>query len=181
MLLSKISLINQLTVSEEKKYLSSFQVKDEKKIQEVVDLTDYERSEELRKAKSRTKKNHSKFTLVCIHQPGNPVSNPNIRHHVYYHSFTTILLEISKMLIKPKIICSLYVYLVMIKSLFCHHNWISIHHFLANWKNVHKKNRWKRSKCAFFKAKQHGPESWSATVQRWGRWIIPWQHTPPCG
>lgn len=51
------------------------QVKDEKKIQEVVDLTDYERSEELRKAKSRTKKNHSKFTLLCARQPGNTVSN----------------------------------------------------------------------------------------------------------
>lgn len=50
-------------------------MKDEKKFQEVVDLTDYERSEELRKAKSRTKKNHSKFTLLCTRQPGNTVSN----------------------------------------------------------------------------------------------------------
>ncbi|GAA6080499.1 pleckstrin homology domain-containing family O member 1b isoform X3, partial [Tachysurus ichikawai] len=50
-------------------------VKDEKKFQEVVDLTDYERSEELRKAKSRTKKNHSKFTLLCTRQPGNTVPN----------------------------------------------------------------------------------------------------------
>lgn len=50
------------------------QVKDEKKIQEVVDLTDYERSEELRKAKSRSKKNHSKFTLLRSRQPGNTVS-----------------------------------------------------------------------------------------------------------
>lgn len=49
------------------------QVKDEKKIQEVVDLTDYERSEELRKAKSRSKKNHSKFTLLRSRQPGNTV------------------------------------------------------------------------------------------------------------
>ncbi|XP_062848156.1 pleckstrin homology domain-containing family O member 1b isoform X1 [Trichomycterus rosablanca] len=59
----------------DKLYISDKEVKDEKKIQEVVDLTDYERSEELRKAKSRTKKNHSKFTLVCTHQPGNPVPN----------------------------------------------------------------------------------------------------------
>uniref|UniRef100_A0A4W5NTK4 Pleckstrin homology domain containing, family O member 1b n=1 Tax=Hucho hucho TaxID=62062 RepID=A0A4W5NTK4_9TELE len=50
-------------------------VKDEKKIQEVVDLTDYERSEELRKAKSRSKKNHSKFTLLRSRNPGNTVPN----------------------------------------------------------------------------------------------------------
>ncbi|XP_046703214.1 pleckstrin homology domain-containing family O member 1b isoform X3 [Silurus meridionalis] len=59
----------------DKLYISEKEVKDEKKIQEVVDLTDYERSEELRKAKSRTKKNHSKFTLLCTHQPGNTVPN----------------------------------------------------------------------------------------------------------
>ncbi|XP_060778349.1 pleckstrin homology domain-containing family O member 1b isoform X4 [Neoarius graeffei] len=57
----------------DKLYISEKEVKDEKKIQEVVDLTDYERSEELRKAKSRTKKNHSKFTLLCARQPGNTV------------------------------------------------------------------------------------------------------------
>ncbi|KAG9345320.1 hypothetical protein JZ751_009866 [Albula glossodonta] len=50
-------------------------VKDEKKIQEVFDLTDYERSEELRKSKSRSKKNHSKFTLLRSRQPGNTVPN----------------------------------------------------------------------------------------------------------
>ncbi|XP_076827604.1 pleckstrin homology domain-containing family O member 1b [Brachyhypopomus gauderio] len=59
----------------EKLYISEKEVKDEKKIHEVVDLTDYERSEELRKAKSRTKKNHSKFTLLCSEQPGNTVPN----------------------------------------------------------------------------------------------------------
>ncbi|KAM9488722.1 pleckstrin homology domain-containing family O member 1b isoform 2-T2 [Clarias gariepinus] len=59
----------------DKLYISDKEVKDEKKIQEVVDLTDYERSEELRKAKSRTKKNHSKFTLLCARQPGNIVPN----------------------------------------------------------------------------------------------------------
>ncbi|XP_067304357.1 pleckstrin homology domain-containing family O member 1b isoform X2 [Pseudorasbora parva] len=56
-------------------YISEKEVKDEKKIQEVVDLTDYERSEELRKAKSRSKKNHSKFTLLRSRQPGNTVPN----------------------------------------------------------------------------------------------------------
>ncbi|TSK16108.1 Pleckstrin homology domain-containing family O member 1 [Bagarius yarrelli] len=59
----------------DKLYISEKEVKDEKKIQEVVELTDYERSEELRKAKSRTKKNHSKFTLLCARQPGNTVPN----------------------------------------------------------------------------------------------------------
>ncbi|XP_026769870.1 pleckstrin homology domain-containing family O member 1b isoform X3 [Pangasianodon hypophthalmus] len=59
----------------DKLYISEKEVKDEKKIQEVVDLTDYERSEELRKSKSRTKKNHSKFTLLCARQPGNTVPN----------------------------------------------------------------------------------------------------------
>ncbi|MGH0186743.1 UNVERIFIED_CONTAM: hypothetical protein FKN15_021483 [Acipenser sinensis] len=57
------------------------QVKDEKKIQEVFDLTDYEKSEELRKSRSRSKKNHSKFTLLRSREPGNtvrgdPLSNP---------------------------------------------------------------------------------------------------------
>ncbi|KAG5856519.1 hypothetical protein ANANG_G00008800 [Anguilla anguilla] len=56
-------------------YISEKEVKDEKKIQEVIDLTDYERSEELRKSKSRSKKNHSKFTLLRSRQPGNTVPN----------------------------------------------------------------------------------------------------------
>ncbi|XP_036394836.1 pleckstrin homology domain-containing family O member 1b isoform X1 [Megalops cyprinoides] len=56
-------------------YISEKEVKDEKKIQEVFDLTDYERSEELRKSKSRSKKNHSKFTLLRSRQPGNTVPN----------------------------------------------------------------------------------------------------------
>ncbi|KAJ8004866.1 hypothetical protein DPEC_G00140750 [Dallia pectoralis] len=59
----------------EQLYISDKEVKDEKKIQEVVDLTDYERSEELRKAKSRSKKNHSKFTLLRCRTPGNTVPN----------------------------------------------------------------------------------------------------------
>lgn len=52
------------------------QVKDERKAQEVFDLADYERSEELRKAKSRSKKNHSRFTVLRCKQPGNTVSPP---------------------------------------------------------------------------------------------------------
>ncbi|XP_029919662.1 pleckstrin homology domain-containing family O member 1-A [Myripristis murdjan] len=54
---------------------SELQVKDERKAQEVFDLADYERSEELRKAKSRSKKNHSRFTVLRCRQPGNTVPN----------------------------------------------------------------------------------------------------------
>lgn len=50
------------------------QVKDERKAQEVFDLADFERSEELRKARSRSKKNHSRFTLLHCRQTGNTVS-----------------------------------------------------------------------------------------------------------
>lgn len=50
------------------------QVRDERRAQEVFDLADYERSEELRKAKSRSKKNHSRFTVLRRRQPGNTVS-----------------------------------------------------------------------------------------------------------
>ncbi|KAF0024086.1 hypothetical protein F2P81_022888 [Scophthalmus maximus] len=50
-------------------------VRDERKAQEVFDLADYERSEELRKAKSRSKKNHSRFTLLRCRRPGNSVPN----------------------------------------------------------------------------------------------------------
>ncbi|XP_061109527.1 pleckstrin homology domain-containing family O member 1-A isoform X2 [Conger conger] len=53
-------------------YISEKEVKDEKRVQEVVDLSDYERSEELRRSKSRSKRNHSKFTLLRSRQPGNP-------------------------------------------------------------------------------------------------------------
>ncbi|KAL0962295.1 hypothetical protein UPYG_G00338240 [Umbra pygmaea] len=56
-------------------YISEKEVKDERKVQEVFDLADYERSEELRKAKSRSKKNHSRFTLLRCKQPGNTVPN----------------------------------------------------------------------------------------------------------
>ncbi|XP_042166507.1 pleckstrin homology domain-containing family O member 1-A [Oncorhynchus tshawytscha] len=56
-------------------YISEKEVKDERKVQELFDLADYERSEELRKAKSRSKKNHSRFTLLRCKQPGNIVPN----------------------------------------------------------------------------------------------------------
>ncbi|KAM6973850.1 pleckstrin homology domain-containing family O member 1-A [Tautogolabrus adspersus] len=56
-------------------YISDKEVKEERKAQEVFDLADYERSEELRKAKSRSKKNHSRFTLLRCRQPGNTVPN----------------------------------------------------------------------------------------------------------
>ncbi|KYO39932.1 pleckstrin homology domain-containing family O member 1 isoform X1 [Alligator mississippiensis] len=52
-------------------YISEKEVKDEKNGQEVFDLSDYEKCEELRKSKSRSKKNHSKFTLAHSKQPGN--------------------------------------------------------------------------------------------------------------
>ncbi|KAJ8335294.1 hypothetical protein SKAU_G00409330 [Synaphobranchus kaupii] len=56
-------------------YISEKEVKDEKRVQEVVDLMDYERSEEMRRSKSRSKRNHSKFTLLRSRQPGNTVPN----------------------------------------------------------------------------------------------------------
>ncbi|XP_077404688.1 pleckstrin homology domain-containing family O member 1-like [Vanacampus margaritifer] len=56
-------------------FLSDKEVRDERKSQEVLDLADYERSEELRKAKSRSKKNHSRFSLVRCRRPGNAVPN----------------------------------------------------------------------------------------------------------
>lgn len=49
-------------------------MKDERKAQEVFDLADYERSEELRKAKSRSKKNHSRFILLRRKRPANTVN-----------------------------------------------------------------------------------------------------------
>ncbi|XP_050186386.1 LOW QUALITY PROTEIN: pleckstrin homology domain-containing family O member 1 [Myiozetetes cayanensis] len=56
-------------------YISEKEVKDEKTIQETFDLSDYEKCEELRKSKSRSKKNHSKFTLAHSRQPGNTAPN----------------------------------------------------------------------------------------------------------
>nr|XP_033781563.1 pleckstrin homology domain-containing family O member 1 [Geotrypetes seraphini] len=56
-------------------YISEKEVKDEKNTQEHFDLSDYEKCEELRKSKSRSKKNHSKFTLARSKQPGNTAPN----------------------------------------------------------------------------------------------------------
>ncbi|XP_048784917.1 pleckstrin homology domain-containing family O member 1 isoform X1 [Lagopus muta] len=56
-------------------YISEKEVKDEKNVQETFDLSDYEKCEELRKSKSRSKKNHSKFTLAHSRQPGNMAPN----------------------------------------------------------------------------------------------------------
>ncbi|XP_067358967.1 pleckstrin homology domain-containing family O member 1-A isoform X3 [Channa argus] len=56
-------------------YISDKEMKDERKAQQVFDLADYERSEELRKAKSRSKKNHSRFTLLRCRRPGNTASS----------------------------------------------------------------------------------------------------------
>ncbi|KAJ6652414.1 hypothetical protein lerEdw1_011532 [Lerista edwardsae] len=50
-------------------------VKDEKSVQEVFDLNDYEKCEELRKSKSRSKKNYSKFLLSHSKEPGNVAPN----------------------------------------------------------------------------------------------------------
>ncbi|XP_075868212.1 pleckstrin homology domain-containing family O member 1-A-like isoform X2 [Nelusetta ayraudi] len=52
----------------ERLYISDKEVKEEGRAQEVLDLAQYERSEELRKAKSRSKKNHSRFTVLRRHQ-----------------------------------------------------------------------------------------------------------------
>ena len=41
----------------------------------MFDLSDYEKCEELRKSKSRSKKNHSKFTLARCRQPGTTAPN----------------------------------------------------------------------------------------------------------
>nr|A4IG55.2 RecName: Full=Pleckstrin homology domain-containing family O member 1-A; Short=PH domain-containing family O member 1-A; AltName: Full=Casein kinase 2-interacting protein 1; Short=CK2-interacting protein 1; Short=CKIP-1 [Danio rerio] len=52
------------------------EMKNNGKTHEVFDLVHYERSEELRKAKSHSKKNHSKFTLLRCQHPGN--KSPNL-------------------------------------------------------------------------------------------------------
>nr|XP_043909266.1 pleckstrin homology domain-containing family O member 1-A-like [Solea senegalensis] len=62
---------NQFVVlREDHLYICDKEEKDERKAQEVFHLADYERSEELRKAKSRSKKNHSRFTLLRCNTPG---------------------------------------------------------------------------------------------------------------
>lgn len=49
------------------------QVKEPGRTDEVLDLSDYERCEEIRKNKSRSKKNHSKFRLQRSNTAGNMV------------------------------------------------------------------------------------------------------------
>ncbi|XP_056235961.1 pleckstrin homology domain-containing family O member 1b [Seriola aureovittata] len=51
------------------------EVKELGRADEVLDLSDYERCEEIRKNKSRSKKNHSKFKLQRCSSPGNTVPN----------------------------------------------------------------------------------------------------------
>ncbi|MED6291404.1 hypothetical protein CHARACLAT_023259 [Characodon lateralis] len=51
------------------------QVKELGRADEVLDLSDYERCEEIRKNKSRSKKSHSKFRLHRSSSPGNTVPN----------------------------------------------------------------------------------------------------------
>ncbi|XP_050992118.1 pleckstrin homology domain-containing family O member 1-A isoform X2 [Labeo rohita] len=57
-------------------YIFEKEMKNDGKTHEVFDLVQYERSEELRKAKSHSKKNHSKFTLLRRQHPGN--KSPNL-------------------------------------------------------------------------------------------------------
>uniref|UniRef100_A0A3Q1J3F7 PH domain-containing protein n=1 Tax=Anabas testudineus TaxID=64144 RepID=A0A3Q1J3F7_ANATE len=55
--------------------ISEKEVKELGRADEVLDLSDYERCEEIRKNKSRSKKNHSKFRLQRCSTPGNTVPN----------------------------------------------------------------------------------------------------------
>ncbi|XP_074539785.1 pleckstrin homology domain-containing family O member 1-like [Halichoeres trimaculatus] len=56
-------------------FICEKEVKELGRAEEVLDLSDYERCEEIRKNKSRTKKNHSKFRLQRCSSPGNTVPN----------------------------------------------------------------------------------------------------------
>ncbi|KAM7382768.1 hypothetical protein PAMP_002485 [Pampus punctatissimus] len=51
------------------------EVREPGRADELLDLSDYERCEEIRKNKSRSKKNHSKFRLQRCSTPGNTVPN----------------------------------------------------------------------------------------------------------
>ncbi|KAJ7307183.1 hypothetical protein JRQ81_009171 [Phrynocephalus forsythii] len=50
-------------------------ISEKENVQEVFDLNDYEKCEELRKSKSRSKKNYSKFWLTHSKEPGNTAPN----------------------------------------------------------------------------------------------------------
>ncbi|XP_069576373.1 pleckstrin homology domain-containing family O member 1b [Brachyistius frenatus] len=56
-------------------FICEKEVKELGRADEVLDLSDYERCEEIRKNKSRSKKNHSKFRLQRCSSPGNTVPN----------------------------------------------------------------------------------------------------------
>lgn len=56
------------------------QVKELGRAEQVLDLSDYERCEDVRKNKSRSKKNHSKFRLLRCSSPGNTV---HLLHLIY--------------------------------------------------------------------------------------------------
>uniref|UniRef100_UPI0037E7E8D0 pleckstrin homology domain-containing family O member 1b n=1 Tax=Semicossyphus pulcher TaxID=241346 RepID=UPI0037E7E8D0 len=56
-------------------FICEKEVKELGRADEVLDLSDYERCEEMRKNKSRSKKNHSKFRLQRCSSPGNTVPN----------------------------------------------------------------------------------------------------------
>ncbi|XP_054916953.1 LOW QUALITY PROTEIN: pleckstrin homology domain-containing family O member 1-like [Poeciliopsis prolifica] len=56
-------------------FICEKEVKELGRADEVLDLSDYERCEEIRKNKSRSKKNHSKFRLQRCSSPGNMVPN----------------------------------------------------------------------------------------------------------
>uniref|UniRef100_A0AAV2MEC6 PH domain-containing protein n=1 Tax=Knipowitschia caucasica TaxID=637954 RepID=A0AAV2MEC6_KNICA len=52
------------------KLLLSLQVKEARRAEEVLDLLDFDVCEEVRKSRSRSKKNHSKFRLIQSHRRG---------------------------------------------------------------------------------------------------------------
>ncbi|KAM4736430.1 pleckstrin homology domain-containing family O member 1b [Anableps anableps] len=56
-------------------FICEKEVKELGRADEVLDLSDYERCEEIRKNKSRSKKNHSKFRLQRCSSPGNMAPN----------------------------------------------------------------------------------------------------------
>ncbi|XP_051272534.1 pleckstrin homology domain-containing family O member 1b [Dicentrarchus labrax] len=56
-------------------FICEKEVKELGRADELLDLSDYERCEEIRKNKSRSKKNHSKFRLQRCSTPGNTVPN----------------------------------------------------------------------------------------------------------
>ncbi|CAK6982204.1 pleckstrin homology domain-containing family O member 1b [Scomber scombrus] len=56
-------------------FICEKEVKDLSRADELLDLSDYERCEEIRKNKSRSKKNHSKFKLQRCNTPGTMVPN----------------------------------------------------------------------------------------------------------